>query len=254
MAKKKVHVPKVVVQTNPPNRVFLVVLLFAAFVAITWLSYDLGRSQAQPDGGAVASDEALQQRITEMAKENTALQEQVTGLQRDMRLSRDALDVARKKIRTLERAQTASADATLQAEPEAPAVAAPAAAVPTAVAAPQDDRLALRDVRILRTGNENRFRFSFSVVHGGDPADQVVGTIWIAVNGMLNGQPRRLPLNEVSSNSRPFVKMDFRGRQEVEGDLQLPPAFTPKNISIEAKPYSKKFHEAADKLDWVTSG
>jgi len=249
MAKRKVHVPRVVVQTSPRNRVYLVVLLFAAFVAVSWLSYDLGRSQARPDDGAVATDAAAQQRITDLVKENTALQEQVTGLRRDVRLSRDALDVARRKIRTMEQAQDGSAEAAPQAEVEAPAVAAPAA-----TAVPRDNRLALRDVYIRPTANDNRFRFSFTVLNGGDPADQVVGTIWIAVNGMLNGQPRRLPLNEVSASSRPFVKMDFRGRQEVEGELQLPPAFTPKNISIEAKPYSKKFREAADKVDWVTSG
>jgi hypothetical protein len=246
MAKKKVHVPKVVVQTNPPNRIFLIVLLAAAFVATIFLSYDFGRSQARPGaGGEVVADEEAQQRIAELTKENEALQEKVAGLQRDVRLSRDALDVARRKIRTLERSQTEPADKP-QVKAESPAAETPAA--------PLDNHLALEDIRIRRTDSENQFRFSFSVLYGGDPGDQVVGTIWIAVNGMLNGRPRRLPLNEVSSNSRPFVKMDFRQRQEVEGELSLPPAFTPKNISIEAKPYSKKFRETAEKVDWVTSG
>lgn len=243
MAKTKVHVPKVVVQTNPPNRSMLVVLLIVAFLAAAWLSYDLGRSQSRPVGLTVADGEA-QQRIAELETENGALQKELAGLQRDLQHGREALDAARGKIRTLERAQPSAPVAAARTEPSP--VAAPASVPP-----PQDNSLALRDVRIVQTDNENRFRFSFTVLHGGDPADQVVGTIWIAVNGMHNGQPRRLPLNEVSSSSRPFVKMDFRARQEIEGELHLPPAFTPKNISIEAKPYSKKYRETAGKIDWA---
>jgi hypothetical protein len=247
MAKKKVHVPKVVVQTNPPNRRFLALLVFAAFLAITWLSYDLGRSQSQPGGVDIATDEQALQRVAELEKENAALQKRIDGLQRDVRGAREALETARRKIRGLESAPAAQAAAPPVQTP-------PAETRAAAVSVPLDNRLALQDVRIQRTGDENRFRFSFTVQHGGDPDDQVVGTIWIAVNGKLNGQPRRMPLNEVSSSTRPFVKMDFRAQQLVEGELRLPPAFVPKNISIEAKPYSKKFREAADKVDWVTSG
>jgi uncharacterized coiled-coil protein SlyX len=248
MAKRKVHVPKVVVQTNPPNRRFLALLVFAAFLAITWLSYDLGRSQSQPGGIEIATDEQALQRIAELEKENAALQKQIDGLQRDVRKGREALETARSKMRGLEQAPVAQT----AAKPlQTPAAETPVA---TTVPVPLDNRLVLQDVRVGRTADENRFRFSFTVLNAGDPDDQVVGTIWIAVNGMQNGNPRRLPLNEVSSSTRPFVKMDFRARQVVEGELRLPPAFTPKNISIEAKPYSKKYHEATDKVDWVTSG
>jgi len=249
MAHKKVHVPKVVVQTNPPNRILLSAVLFAAFVAVAWYSYKYGRSQVQPgspgDAGISAQE---QQRIAGLEEEREALKAQVDGLQRDMQLSRQALEVARNKIRALERRQTSASPA------DTPRVETPRVELPAAVSAPVDNRLTLQNVRIAATDNENRFRFSFSVTNPGNATDQVVGTIWIAVNGLLNGEPTRLSLEKVSSNSRPFVKMDFRQRQEVEGELRLPPAFRPKNIMIEAKPYSKKFHETAGKIDWVTSG
>jgi Family of unknown function (DUF6776) len=237
MARKKVHVPKVVVQSNPPSRVLLFVLLLAAFAAVARLSYDYGRSQGQPvESAELASNADAGQRVKDLEAQRDALKEQLAGLQRDARLSREALEVARNKIRDLERQQADSTDA-------------PPVEQPAPVAEPADNRLKLQQINIARSDSPDRFRYTFTVVHQGD--QQVVGTIWIAVNGLLNGQPTRLQLDKVSSNSRPFVKMDFRQRQEVEGELRLPAAFSPKNISIEAKPYSRKFLETAEKVDWV---
>lgn len=251
MKKTKVHVPKVVVQTNPASRASLAVLLVTAAIVLAWLGYEIGRSQVTPvASGDSAVGEQAQAQIAALEKERDALKEKVAGLQRDVRLSRDALEVARKKVRSLERQPATEAEAV------APAMAAesPPAQATEAVSEPADNSLHLRDVRITRTEAEDRFRFSFSVVNRGSETDQVVGTIWIAVNGMLNGTPTRLPLDRVSASTRPFVKMDFRQRQEVEGELRLPPAFTPRNISIEAKPYSRKFTETSEKVDWVTGG
>ena len=79
----------------------------------------------------------------------------------------------------------------------------------------------------------------------------MVGTIWIAVNGLSNGKPVRLSLNQVSSETRPYLDMRFTGQQGVEGELTLPPDFEPKNIAIEAKPYDKKYRGASGKFDWT---
>ena len=104
------------------------------------------------------------------------------------------------------------------------------------------------------TDSDNHFRFSFSVIHPGNEADQVVGTIWIAVNGLSNGKPVRLSLNQVSSETRPYLDMRFTGQQGVDGELTLPPDFEPKNIAIEAKPYDKKYRGASGKFDWTADG
>jgi hypothetical protein len=45
--------------------------------------------------------------------------------------------------------------------------------------------------------------------------------------------------------------MRFRGQQDVDGELSLPPDFEPKNIAIEAKPYDKKYRGASVKFDWT---
>lgn len=246
MKKTRVQVPRVVVQTNPASRTRLVVLMVAAAMALAWLGFEIGRSRVAPDGSGDAGQ--LQAQAAALAQQRDALQARVESLQRDLGQARDALEVARRKVRSLEHQSAASSPPAVE---NAASTAPPAE---RAVAGPLDNSLHLQDVQIRSTDADNRFRFSFSVVNRGDAADQVVGTIWIAVNGTLNGTPTRLPLDRVSSSPRPFVKMDFRERQAVEGELDLPAAFTPKNISIEAKPYSRKFIEATEKVDWVTSG
>jgi hypothetical protein len=255
MAKKKVLVPKVVVQADPPSRVLLLAVLFLVVAAVAWLSYGFGRAQSPslPPGSAAAQVLAeAEQRIEALEAERDALEKQVAGLQRDMQLSRQSLETASRKIRALEQGADASQTKLPAARPVAVSAAPPES--PAADPAPADNQLRLRDLRLVRTPAADRFRFSFEVFLSGNPSDQVVGTIWIAVNGLMNGKPRRLPLDRVSSHERPFVKMNFTGQQVVEVELNLPPAFNPKNISIEAKPYNEQFAETAEKLDWRASG
>lgn len=240
MAKKHVRVPRVVIQTNPPRRGLQWLVLLVVLLLVAWLAYRYGRSQVPPAGVQRASSPQTQQRIEALEQERNSLKQQITALQREARQRGDALDQAGKRIRTLEQART-SPEADAQPPAAAPAPAAPAR---------NDNRLRLQDVRLVRGDEANRFAYSFAVVHNGDPADQVVGTIWIAVNGQLHGKPTRLSLEKVSANSRPFVKMDFKERQEIKGELLLPEAFTAKNISIEAKPYSNKFKQSAQKIEW----
>ena len=125
---------------------------------------------------------------------------------------------------------------------------------PAAVADGPSNELKLTDVEVEPTDSDNHFRFSFSVIHPGNEADQVVGTIWIAVNGLSNGKPVRLSLKQVSSETRPYLHMRFTGQQGVDGELTLPPDFEPKNIAIEAKPYDKKYRGASGKFDWTADG
>ena len=133
-------------------------------------------------------------------------------------------------------------------------VEAPQVDPPAAVADGPSNELQLTDVDVEPTDSDNRYRFRFAVLHPGNDKDQVVGTIWIAVNGLSNGKPVRLSLKQVSSETRPYLDMRFTGQQSVDGELTLPPDFEPKNIAIEAKPYDNKYRGASGKFDWTVDG
>lgn len=248
MKYKTVVPPKVVMQTSPGQRVFRIALLIAAFVLAIWLSYDYGRTHAPTDGqGAVALDPASGERIAALEQERDKLKQQVAQLKQDVQASRQALEAARVGVRMRDQANSAQSEA-----PQADAT--PADEAPAASAPEMDKRLTLGDVRIEPTESGNRFRYSFTVAYPGDATKRIVGTIWIAVNGLSHGDPTRLSLKGISAERRAFVKLSLQGQQTVEGEITLPPDFSPKNMVIEAKPYDERYQGASGKFDWAASG
>jgi hypothetical protein len=259
MKYKTVVPPKVVMQTSPGQRIFRVVLLVAAFVLAIWLSYDYGRTHAPTNGqGAVALDPESGERIAALEQERDKLKLQVAKLEQDVQASRQALEAARVGVRMREQANSAQPEAPqADATPAdtAPAEATPASEAPAAASAPETGkRLTLGDVRIEPTESGNRFRYSFSVAYPGDTTKRIVGTIWIAVNGLSHGDPTRLSLKGISAERRAFVKMSLQGQQTVEGEITLPPDFSPRNMVIEAKPYDERYQGASGKFDWAAGG
>jgi hypothetical protein len=209
-------------------------------VLAVWFGYDHGRNrQAGMDNSDNATlDQDPQQRIAR-------LEQRVARLERE-------LQAVRKPARDPEAIVRALAGK----QPPPPATVptpAPKFDPPTGVTGGPPNQLQLTDLQIQPTDSDNIFRYQFSVIHPGNDAAQVVGTIWIAVNGLWNGRPERLSLKQVSSATRPYLDMRFRGRQGVDGELTLPPGFEPKNIAIEAKPYDQKYRGASGKFDWTAT-
>ena len=213
-----------------------------------WFSYDYGRSlhAGMENPGSAAPDRNSEQRIAQLEQERDRLRQRIAKLERELQAGRKPVRDPEDIVRAL---------AGKKHPPPAPVPAeAPKLDPPPAVADAPSNELKLTDVEVEPTDNDNHFRFRFSVLHPGNEADQVVGTIWIAVNGLSNGKPVRLSLKQVSSETRPYLDMRFSGQQSVEGELMLPPNFEPKNIAIEAKPYDKKYGGASGKFDWTVDG
>ena len=82
----------------------------------------------------------------------------------------------------------------------------------------------------------------------------MAGTIWIAVNGIVDRKPKRLPLKQVSDNNRSFLTMSFNGEQRLQGEIRLPENFTPRNLIIEVKPNGKELEEISEIIDWPQGG
>jgi len=249
MARKKntVVTPKVVAQVSPPKRILWAALPALGVLLAMWFSYDYGRSlhAGMKNPGNATPDRNLEQRITQLEQERDQFKQRIARLERK-------LQAGYKHVRDPE----AIVRALSARKPPSPATVPTRAAKggTTDAANRPSGQLQLTGLEIEPTDSDHHFRFSFSVIHPGDEADQVVGTIWIAINGLLRGKPVRLSLKQVSSETRPYLDMRFTGRQGVDGELALPPEFEPKNIAIEAKPYDKKYRGASGKFDWTADG
>lgn len=243
--KKTVIAPKVVAQSSPHRRILWVALSFVGVMLAMWFSYDYGRSlhAGTEKPGNTTPDRYPEQRITRLEQERDQLRQRIAKLERKLQAGRKPVGDPEAIVRAL-----------AGKKPPPPATVptrAPQVDTPDAVANGPSGQLKLTGLEIEPTDSDNHFRFSFAVIHPGNEADQVVGTIWIAVNGLLKGKPVRLSLKQVSSETRPYLDMRFTGRQGVVGELTLPPDFEPKNIAIEAKPYDKKYRGASGKYDWT---
>lgn len=246
--KKTVVAPKVAVQASRSRRILWIALSSVGVMLAMWLSYDYGRSlhAGMEKPGSAASDSNPELHIAQLEQERDRLRQRIAKLEQE-------LQAGRKPVRDPEAIVRALAGN----KPPPPAIVpteTPKVDTPAAVADGPSNELKLTDVEIEPTDSDNHFRYRFSVIRPGNEADQVVGTIWIAVNGLSNGKPVRLSLKQVSSETRPYLDMRFTGQQGVDGELTLPPDFEPKNIAIEAKPYDKKYRGASAKFDWTADG
>jgi len=223
-----------------------------------WFSYDYGRSlhTGMDQPGSAVQERNAEQRIARLEQERDRLRQRVARLERELEGGRKRVGNPEDIVRALAgNASPPPATAPTEAAPtEAALTAAPKVGTPVAVTDGPSNQLRLTDIAVQPGDSDNSFRYSFSVIHPGNEEDQVVGTIWIAVNGLSNGKPVRLSLKQVSSETRPYLDMRFKGQQGVDGELTLPPGFEPKNIAIEAKPYDRKYRGASGKFDWTADG
>ncbi len=243
MARHKVVPPVTprIVQVDPGQRLTRYGLLVGIFLLAVWFSYDYGRSQAPANGDApVAQAGQSEHRIPELEQERDTLKLQVAELKQRMKQANRT--IAAERIRRQSPEQSVSPQQKVPA-PEAVAT----------LSEPADNTLKLENMHIDRTESENMFRIGFSVLHTGDSTGRVTGSIWIAVNGFSNGDPKRLSFKALSPDRRLIVKMGFDQQQDVMEDIVLPEGFRPKNIMIEAKPYGDKYTGTATKIIWQTT-
>lgn len=270
--------PKIV-QAQPRQRMLWIMFVLAGLLFSAWYGYDFGRAQTagDPSTEVVVGTHEAEQRIVALDQERTALQKRIATLEQDIESQQQTLAAAQATIRTLQQANKTARKSTKQekvviatpqqtppATTESPARSAPTTASESAIAAAQTElstavqktvrhRLKLNNIKVSATDTENAFRFDFSVAHEDANTDWVTGTIWIAVNGFIAGKPTRLAYKRISVDRRAFVKMRFRARQDVSGEVFLPANFTPENILIEAKPDQTKYKEISASLAWIVA-
>ena len=228
--KKTVVAPKVVMQASPPRRILWLALSSVGVMLAMWFSYDYGRTlhAGMEEPGNAAPDRNSEQRIDQLEQERDQLRQRIAKLERELQAGRKTVGSPEAIVRALA-GKKPPPPATVATE-------APKVDTPVAVADGPSNELKLTDVEVEPTNSDNHFRLSFSVIHFGNEADQVVGTIWIAVNGLSNGKPVRLSLKQVSSETRPYLDMRFTGQQDVDGELTLPPHFNRRTLPSRPSP------------------
>ena len=257
LARKKVVAPVTprIIQAHPRHRFFRYLLLVCAFFLTIWFSYDYGRKQpAQDIETPTASSGNTEKAVLALTQERDTLRQQVAELQQSLQQAQRDLKAAQARIGAPQQATSSPQPASTVEPAYEPPVEAEPPPVTATVTEAVDNTLRLENLHIEPTASENVYRIGFSVLRDGDGSDRVTGTIWIAVNGYADGEPRRLSFKRLSPDRRSYVKMGFDLQQDVSEDVVLPDNFSPKNILIEAKPYGDLYTGTSVKFDWYTAG
>ena len=224
-------------------------LVAAGFALSAWLGHQYGREPA-PAGavGVSVHGDGPAQRIEALEQERRELKRQVAELERSLAHANRALASAQaapaaRPAPSRKPVEKASAAVKASSPKSVPALADAASPADSAATA-----LLLEGLGVESLGGGG-YRLAFAVRHGGG-SDRVVGTIWIAVDGLQDGKPRRLSLRTLSADQRPYVKMGFSERQTVVEELRLPPGFQPRNLLIEVKPYGDDYTGTTRKIPW----
>lgn len=233
-------IPPKIVEFRPWVWLVRGLVLLLVLLLVAWTAYDFGTQQTRNGlGYEVEEDPAqaeqvqeLKQRLTALEGENTSLRAQLAHWKAESQATQEGISAAEPE-QAVERT--------------GPIVEHPVAEPPVAA---EDRQLTISDLEVRSKQGERAFRYQFKIGRAGAAEGEVLGSIWIAVNGVLSGKPTRLPLRQVSEKQASFVKMRFKKLQLVEGNITLPKGFSPKNIIVEAKPTVDGYQSKVQVLAW----
>lgn len=202
----------------------------------TWQVYDYGRHYA----GYTAADRAdstqqLRQRIAELEQEREELRFESAKYERAGQIDREAAQAIRVQIASL---QGELSD--LERE---------AASLRTLVT-DGGDRLQIKDYALRKTAGDERYHYVFTVSRDIEGPKKLEGWVKLRLSGEADGEPAELSLTGLGSEEPELHKLGFKHYQTLEGDLQLPPGFTPSQLTIDVTPIGTQFKPFSVSFDW----
>jgi hypothetical protein len=218
--------------------VLLVILLI---LGVGWNAYQLGREDSGtslPDfEAAIAKQRKL---IEDLTRERDGLLEKTAALEQAGLIDREAMRQVKKQLADYqeERAKIEEELTFLRS---------------MVVDKETRNGIQIREFRLERAGAKGVYRYRFAITRSDKGTDTATGSIFIAVDGVRGGQPKWLPLRDITEDKTEMVLMKFKQFQDVEGVIRLPDSFKPKKMIVEIKPNSDKLSPVKQRFDWTVT-
>ena len=121
------------------------------------------------------------------------------------------------------------------------------------IVSPADNRSGLNIQRfdLQPVSPPGRYRFNLMLTQVKRNERYVSGIIEIDVEGVENGKNKVLSFAKLNVDEGKALKFKFRYFQDFEGELELPPTFSPQHLTIRVKPSGKKPPPGVEKtMEW----
>ena len=173
-----------------------------------------------------------------LQKQNAELQEQVAVLRRSSEIDRRASREVRDEFAALR-------DQLMEQRKELEfyrGIVSPGDATPG---------LRIQRFQLEPVGDEGNFFFSLTLTQVKRNERYVRGVVEMEVEGVEDGSPKVLVFNKLAADNSKPLSFKFRYFQNFEGEIWIPPQFTPQRIRIMLKPKGKGQPAGVDKtMDW----
>jgi hypothetical protein len=209
---------------------YLWVAAAVVVVVLVTAGYLLFRQGAGYAGGEVgrlvAQHNKLRQQLAQAQQHNAALRQQLAVLERSSEIDRLASVEVRNDLAELQDKLQA-----LRKE----------LAFYRGIVSPADNRAGLTiqrfDLQRDKTGNRFTYNLMLTQVRRNDRYAQ--GVVEIAVDGVQAGEPRVLSFDSLRVDGGKALKFRFRYFQDFEGEIEIPPGFEPRQLTIRARTSGK---------------
>lgn len=229
-----------VVKAHYPWRMRIIYALIVAALAVAgYALFDYGRFSAKYDSVESNNEiKVLMTHVDDLEDQIQSLREQKAVLERDAQIERKAYDELDTTLKVLQAE-------ILELKEEL--------AFYRGIVSPKtaEHGLFLQRFKVEPNGQTAGYRYKIILTQVLKEDRIARGIVSLSVAGLQGKEPKVLSLNQISEKSVRELEYKFKYFQNLEGDIKLPPGFTPQRVVISVTPRNAPDHEPIQKtFDW----
>lgn len=218
-----------------------VLLVITLLLGVGWNAYHLGMEDSgnsRPDFEEVIARQ--RQQIGDLTRERDGLLDKTAALEQAGLIDREAMRQVKQQLADYQKERA-------RIEEELTFL--------RSMVADKETRngIQIREFKLERAGAKGVYRYRFAITRRDKSPDMATGSIFIAVDGIRDGQPKWLPLRDITDDNAEMLLMKFKQFQDVEGVIRLPESFKPKKMIVEIKPNSDKLSPVKQRFNWAVT-
>lgn len=100
--------------------------------------------------------------------------------------------------------------------------------------------IGIQSFKVQPSGETGLYHYELVITQVLNNDKSVAGNLQLTLEGLLNGKPRNIDFSEISPSRGMKSSFRFKYFDKIEGDIQLPPGFVPRNVNVEVTPSGRK--------------
>ena len=224
---------------QPGKKAFQISVLVVAAISAAYATYYYGHSTAGFDYQQLkATYDKTQQQLFEADQENAKLREAAALLKQSAVIDKKAYNDVDGTLKNLQneihelKGQVAFYRGIVS---------------PTQTAA----GLNITSFKLNKLGADSSYHFKLVLTQVKQNTRLIRGKANIQINGLLNGEPKKLDVSRLMGKSKQNLNLRFKYFQTIEGDVVLPEGFVPSQVLVDLRPTGRGQDKITQTYNWM---